>query len=53
MSLPVITERRVIKPSAHSGDRVSSTSPTSLYLGVHADEEESTDSIFDTASEKW
>ena len=45
-----MTEIRVTKPSAHSGVRVSSTSPTSLYLGVHADEEDRTDSMFDTAS---
>ena len=41
-----------MKLSAHSGVRVSSTSPTSLYLGVQADEEANTDSMFDIASER-
>lgn len=39
-----------MNPSAHSGVRVSSTSPTSLYFTVHADEEDRTDSMFDIAS---
>lgn len=39
-----------MNPSAHSGVRVSSTSPTSLYFIVHADEEDRTDSMFDMAS---
>ena len=47
-----MTERRVIKPSAHSGIRVSSTLPTCLYLADQADGEDRTDSMFDTASEK-
>lgn len=49
--VPVMTERRVMKPSAHSGVRVSSTLPTSLYLGDQADDEDRTDSMFDIASE--
>ena len=52
VKLPVITVRRVMKLSAHSGVLVSSTSPTSLYLGVQADEEANTDSMFDIASER-
>lgn len=51
--VPVITERRVINPSAHSGIRVSSTSLTSLYFGVHADEEDKTEFMFDSASVEY
>lgn len=39
-----------MNPSAHSGAHVSSTSPTSLYFSVHAEDEDRTDSIFDIAS---
>ena len=41
-----------MNPSAHSGVRVSSTSPTSLYFSVHAEEEDKRDSMFDIASVK-